>query len=155
MKQQSKHFLTGLSTFESFFHLGLRRYLVFELKVGAAAPEHLGKLNFYVNAIDDVMRRPEHGDRPTIGILLAATRDDVVVEYALRGMDTPLAVSTYTTERALPEDSRTALPSAADLADVVRTASLPSRAPDRAPTSPWASPPSPEARSVGRRSQPA
>lgn len=84
------------------------------------------------------MRRPEHGDGPTIGILLAATRDDVVVEYTVRGMDTPLAASTYTTERALPADIRTALPSAADLTDVVRTAGLPSRAPDRAPTSPWA-----------------
>ena len=72
------------------------------------------------------MRRPEHGDGPTIGILLAATRDEVVVEYALRDMDTPLAVSTYTTERALPEDIRTALPSAADLVDVVRTAARPS-----------------------------
>ncbi len=53
-----------------FFHLGLRRYIVFELKVGAAAPAHLGQLNFYVNVIDDLMRRPEHDDGPTIGILL-------------------------------------------------------------------------------------
>lgn len=113
-----------------FFHLGLRRYVVFELKVVPAAPEHLGKLNFYVNAIDDLMRRPEHGDGATIGILLAATRDDVVVEYALRGMDTPLAVSTYTTEQALPEDIRTSLPSAADLADVVRTVGRPTAVPD-------------------------
>ena len=103
-----------------FFHLGLRRYVVFELKVGAAAPEHLGQLNFYVNIVDDLMRRPEHDDGPTIGILLAATRDDVVVEYALRGYDTPLAVSTYTTTAALPEEIRTALPSVEDLAAVVR-----------------------------------
>lgn len=105
-----------------FFHLGLRRYVVFELKVGAAAPEHLGQLNFYVNVVDDLMRRPEHDDGPTIGILLAATRDDVVVEYALRGFDTPLAVSTYTTAAALPDDVREALPSVEDLAAVVRDA---------------------------------
>jgi len=84
-----------------FFHLGLRRYIVFELKVGPAAPEHLGQLNFYVNVIDDLMRRPEHDDGPTIGILLAATRNDVVVEYALRSLGTPLAVSTYRTTAAL------------------------------------------------------
>ena len=105
-----------------FFHLGLRRYIVFELKVGPAAPEHLGQLNFYVNVIDDLMRRPEHDDGPTIGILLAATRNDVVVEYALRGFGTPLAVSTYRTTAALPDDVRDALPSVEDLTDVVRHA---------------------------------
>ena len=61
-----------------FFHLGLRRYVVFELKVGRVEPEHLGKLNFYVNAVDDLLRRPEHGDGSSIGILLAADRDDIV-----------------------------------------------------------------------------
>ena len=105
-----------------FFHLGLRRYIIFELKVGPAAPEHLGQLNFYVNVIDDLMRRPEHDDGPTIGILLAATRNDVVVEYALRGFGTPLAVSTYRTTAALPDDVRDALPSVEDLTDVVRHA---------------------------------
>ncbi|MGZ4556809.1 MAG: PDDEXK nuclease domain-containing protein [Mycobacteriaceae bacterium] len=58
--------------------------MVFELKVGRVEPEHLGQLNFYVNAVDDLLRRPEHGDGSTIGILLAADRDDVVVECALR-----------------------------------------------------------------------
>jgi predicted nuclease of restriction endonuclease-like (RecB) superfamily len=105
-----------------FFHLGLRCYIVFELKVGAAAPAHLGQLNFYVNVVDDLMRRPEHDDGPTIGILLAATRNDVVVEYALRGFDTPLAVSTYRTTAALPDEVRAALPSVEDLTDVVRHA---------------------------------
>ena len=72
-----------------FFHLGLRRYIIFELKVGRAEPEHLGKLSFYVTVVDDLLRRPEHGDQATIGILLAADRDDIVVEYALRGIDNP------------------------------------------------------------------
>ena len=103
-----------------FFHLGLRRHVVFELKVGRVEPEHLGKLSFYVNAVDDLLRRPEHGDGSSIGILLAADRDDVVVEYALRGFGTPLAVSTYTTHRALPEELRPALPSPDELAQVIR-----------------------------------
>lgn len=55
--------------------------------------------------------RPEYGDGPTIGILLVTNRNDVVVEYALRGYDTPLAVSTYTTHQALPGKVRDALPS--------------------------------------------
>lgn len=103
-----------------FFHLGLRRYIVFELKVGRVEPEHLGQLNFYVNAVDDLLRRPEHGDGSTIGILLAADRDDVVVEYALRGYETSLAVSTYTTHQALPEEVRPTLPSPDELAEVIR-----------------------------------
>ena len=103
-----------------FYHLGLRRFIVFELKSVAAEPEHIGKLNFYVNVVDDLLRRPEHGDATTIGILLAADRDDVAVQYALRGLTTPLAISTYTNYRALPDDVRPALPSAADLAAVVR-----------------------------------
>ena len=103
-----------------FYHIGLRRFIVFELKSVAAQPEHIGKLNFYVNVVDDLLRRPEHGDGTTIGIVLAADRDDVAVQYALRGLTTPLAISTYTNYRALPDDVRPALPSAADLAAVVR-----------------------------------
>lgn len=103
-----------------FFHLGLRRFVVFELKAGRAQPEHVGKLNFYVSVVDDLLRRTEHGDGPTIGILLAASRNDVVVEYALQGVTTPLSVSTYTNHQALPDEVRQALPSADDLAAVVR-----------------------------------
>ena len=115
MKFRGRNFVDLL-----FFHLGLRRFVVFELKIGHAEPEHIGKLNFYVNAVDDLLRKPEHGDGTTIGILLAADRDDIVVEYALRGLDSPLAVSTYTTHRSLPADVRPALPTAADLADALR-----------------------------------
>jgi hypothetical protein len=105
----------------------------FELKIGHAEPEHIGKLNFYVNAVDDLLRKPDHGHGTTIGILLTADRDDIVVAYALRGLDSPLAVSTYTTHRSLPADVRPARPTAADLADTIRdvhhptTQTLPSR----------------------------
>ena len=101
-----------------FYHLELRRFIVFELKAVAAEPEHIGKLNFYVNVVDDRLRKEQHGDRPTVGILLAAGRDDVAVQYYLQGLTTPLAVSTY---RALPDEVRPALPSSETLADLVRT----------------------------------
>jgi predicted nuclease of restriction endonuclease-like (RecB) superfamily len=100
-----------------FYHLELRRFIVFELKAVAAEPEHIGKLNFYVNVVDAQLRKEQHGDRPTIGILLAADRDDVAVQYYLQGLTTPLAVSTY---RALPDEVRPALPSSETLADLVR-----------------------------------
>ena len=102
-----------------FYHLRLRRFIVFELKAGVAQPEHIGKLNFYVNVVDDQLRSSEHGDRPTVGILLAAGRDDVAVRYALHGLSTPLAVSTY---RALPDEVRPALPTSEELTRVVQDA---------------------------------
>ena len=55
---------------------------------------HVGKLNFYNDAVDDLLRRPEHSDGSTIGILLAADRDDVAVQYCIRGLTTPLAILT-------------------------------------------------------------
>jgi len=72
-----------------FYHLELRRFIVFELKAVAAEPEHIGKLNFYVNVVDDRLRKEQHGDGPTVGILLAAGRDDVAVQYLLAGIDHP------------------------------------------------------------------
>ena len=102
-----------------FYHLRRRRFIVFEQKAVAAQPEHIGKLNLYVNVVDDLLRDRAHGDEPTIGILLAAGRDDVAARYALHGLSTPLAVSTY---RTLPEDVRPALPSGEDLAAIVRDA---------------------------------
>ena len=110
-----------------FFHLGLRRFVIIELKIGTAEPEHLGQLAFYVNAADDLLRRPDRGDDPTIGILLVTDRDDVVVEYALRATGSPLAVSTYTAHHALPADVQTNLPTPDDLAAIVRTTRHPPR----------------------------
>lgn len=109
-----------------FYHLGLHRYIVIELKVGQPRPEHLGKLSFYVTVVDDLLRKTEHGDGATIGILLTGSRDDVVVSYALRTVDAPVAVATYTTGAALPEEIRGALPTADDLAEVVSSAVPPS-----------------------------
>lgn len=95
-----------------FFHLRLRRFVVIELKTGRATPEAIGKLGFYLRVADDQFRSAEHGDGPTIGILLTGTRDDVVVEYALQGAAGPMASVTY---QALPADVRNELPSPAAL----------------------------------------
>lgn len=91
-----------------FFHLQLRRFVVVELKTGKATPEAIGKLGFYLAVVDDQYRQEEHGDGPTIGILLTGTRDDVVVEYALGTATGPMAAVTY---QALPEPLRMQLPS--------------------------------------------
>jgi hypothetical protein len=97
-----------------FYHLHLHRYVVVELKIGRAQPEHLGKLGFYTAVVDDKVRDPQRDD-PTLGILIAAHRDEDVVQYSLRGTNQPLAVTTYNT---LPAEFRPLLPSPEDLARV-------------------------------------
>jgi predicted nuclease of restriction endonuclease-like (RecB) superfamily len=101
-----------------FYHCRLHRYVVFELKLGRFEPEYVGKLNFYVQLVDDHLRDQARDD-PTLGMLLVVGRDDVTVEVALRGVTTPLAVTEW---RRLPAKVRQALPSAEDLsATMTRT----------------------------------
>ncbi|MCX5212528.1 DUF1016 domain-containing protein [Kitasatospora sp. NBC_00240] len=97
-----------------FHHLRLHRYVVVELKIGRAQPEHLGKLGFCTAVVDDKVRDPQRDDA-TLGILIAAHRDEDAVQYSPRGTNQPLAVTTY---RTLPAELRPLLPSPEDLARV-------------------------------------
>jgi predicted nuclease of restriction endonuclease-like (RecB) superfamily len=103
-----------------FYHYRLRCFVVFELKVEAFKPEFAGKMNFYLSAIDDLLRHPE--DRPSIGIILCKDRNEVVVEYALRDSGKPMGVAQYRVSNALPEPLKNDLPSPEDLAHVVSAA---------------------------------
>jgi predicted nuclease of restriction endonuclease-like (RecB) superfamily len=99
-----------------FYHLRLRCFVVFELKVEAFRPEFAGKMNFYLSAIDDLLRHP--GDNPSIGIILCKGRNEVIVEYALRDSGKPMGVAKYQLSAALPERLRKDLPTVEDLAAV-------------------------------------
>jgi len=96
-----------------FYHLGLSCFVVIELKTTDFKPEYSGQINFYVNVIDNKLRRLH--DNPTIGIILCRSKKKFVVEYALRGMSQPISVSTYRTTGALPEEFKAQLPSIEDL----------------------------------------
>ena len=98
-----------------FYHCKLHRYVMFELKLGRFEPEYVGKLNFYVQLVDDHLRDQDRDD-PTLGMLLVVGRDDITVEVALRGINTPLAVTEW---RRLPAKVRRALPTAEDLSATV------------------------------------
>jgi predicted nuclease of restriction endonuclease-like (RecB) superfamily len=92
-----------------FYHLKLRCYVVIELKRGSFKPEYAGKMNFYCSVVDDHLR---HGDdKPTVGLILCQEHNRVLAEYALRGMDKPIGVSSFELTRALPESLQTSLPS--------------------------------------------
>ena len=92
-----------------FFHVRLRCYVVIELKRGDFKPEYAGKMNFYCNLVDDQLRHPD--DAPTIGLILCQRNNEVLAEYALRGVDKPIGVSTFELTRALPTALASVLPS--------------------------------------------
>ena len=92
-----------------FYHLRLRCYIVIELKRGAFKPEYAGKMNFYCSVVDDVLRHET--DTPTIGLILCQQQNEVIAEYALRGVDKPIGVSTFELTRALPSELESSLPS--------------------------------------------
>lgn len=92
-----------------FYHLKLRCYVVIELKAGKFRPEHLGKLSFYLAAVDAQLKHPQDG--PTIGLLLCKSKNEVVAEYALRDNNRPIGVAEYQLVESLPAELRTSLPS--------------------------------------------
>ena len=96
-----------------FYHLQLRAYVVIDLKKGKFKPEYAGKLNFYCNVVDDQLRHAT--DQPTIGLILCQTKDRVLAEYALRGIDKPIGVSSYELTRALPASLKSALPTVEEI----------------------------------------
>ncbi len=76
-----------------FFHRGLSALVAFELKVGQFKPEHMGQLNFYLEALDRDVKKPQ--ENPSIGVLLCRDKDDEVVEYALSRNLSPALVAQY------------------------------------------------------------
>lgn len=76
-----------------FYHIYLRCYVVLELKVKPFEPEFAGKLNFYVNAVNEIIRRAS--DNPTIGLLICKDMDRTEVQLAFQGITTPMGVATY------------------------------------------------------------
>ncbi|MBR1564510.1 MAG: DUF1016 family protein [Paludibacteraceae bacterium] len=80
-----------------FYHIRLRCYVVCELKAKAFEPEFAGKLNFYVNAVDDLLKAEE--DNPTIGLLICSDMNKADVQWSFRGISTPMGVATYNNVR--------------------------------------------------------
>jgi predicted nuclease of restriction endonuclease-like (RecB) superfamily len=91
-----------------FYHLRLRCYVVIELKTTDFKPEYTGKLNFYLSAVDDILRHPD--DRPSIGLIICRGRKGLVAEYALRDMSKPMGVAEHRLSHPLPEQLKGQLP---------------------------------------------
>ena len=101
-----------------FYHRFLKALVAFKLKVGPFEPEHAGKMDFYLNLLNDKERGPD--DQPSIGIILCAEKDDIEVEYALRCKLNPIGVAAYHLQSKLPAGMKGKLPTANQLAAIVR-----------------------------------
>jgi len=76
-----------------FYHVRLRCYIACEIKVKPFEPEFTGKLNYYVSAVDELVKAPD--DNPTIGLLICSDMDKTDVQWSFRGITTPMGVATY------------------------------------------------------------
>ena len=91
-----------------FYQTRLHCYVIVELKKAEFEPEHVGKLNFYIKAIDEQYR--QKNDEPTIGLLLCKSKDKVVAEYSLSDINKPMGISEYHLTNILPEELKSSLP---------------------------------------------
>ncbi len=91
-----------------FYHLELRCFVVLELKAVAFLPEFAGKMNFYLSAVDDLLKK--QFDNPTIGIILCKSGKKIDIEYALRDLNKPIGISNFALMKSIPQEFDEKLP---------------------------------------------
>jgi len=101
-----------------FYNLNLRCYIVIELKTGNFKPEYAGKLNFYLSAVDEMLKKEE--DNPSIGLLLCKNKNNIIAEYSLRDMSKPIGISEYKITNNLPAEFEKQLPSVKDIQNRIK-----------------------------------
>ena len=101
-----------------FYHIYLRRLVAIDLKMKDSEPADAGQMNFYLAALDDLVKAPE--DRPSVGIILCKGKNQVVAEYALRDINKPVGVASYRLKRELPAELAQALPAPSELEKLMR-----------------------------------
>lgn len=101
-----------------FYHIRLKCYIVIELKNTRFIPEYTGKLNFYLSAVDSLVK--EENDNPTIGILLCKDKNNFEAEFALRGITKPIGISEINFVESLPDNLKSSLPTIEELENEFR-----------------------------------
>ena len=96
-----------------FFNRKLKCVVAVELKAGTFEPEYAAKMDFYLNLLDEQVKLKD--ENPSIGIILCAEKENIVVEYALRSVGKPMGVAEYYLTRKLPDELKGRLPDAKDL----------------------------------------
>ena len=100
-----------------FYHRYLKCLVAIELKIGEFKPEFAGKMDFYLNVLNETERASD--DNPSIGIILCAEKDDVVVEFALKSKTNPIGVAEYQLKPTLPKELKGKLPTAKELGEAI------------------------------------
>ena len=95
----------------------MQAMVAIELKVGEFKPEYKGKMEFYLNVLDDTVKLPH--ENPSIGIIICKSKNRTIVEYALRNSASPIGVATYSISSELPENYKAMLPASQDIATKV------------------------------------
>lgn len=113
IKTQDKDYYVDLL----FFHRKLKCLVAIDLKIGEFEPEFAGKMNFYLNLLNAQLKLPE--ENPSIGIILCAEKDNIVVEYALSGLQNPIGVAEYLIKKRLPASLKGELPGVSELKQLV------------------------------------
>ena len=108
-----------------FYHLKLRCFVVIDLKMGSFKPEYAGKMNFYLSAVDDLLRHPD--DKPSIGLILCKAKNRIIAEYALRNTTTPMGISVFQHLEKFPEQLKGTLPTIEEIEVELEKADEPSR----------------------------
>jgi predicted nuclease of restriction endonuclease-like (RecB) superfamily len=101
-----------------FFHRKLKCLVAIDLKIGEFEPEHAGKMNFYLEVLDNSVKMPD--ENPSIGIILCSKKDDLEVEYALRIANRPMGVAEYAITHQLPKELQNNLPNPQDLKKLLK-----------------------------------
>ncbi len=101
-----------------FYHIKLRSYVVFEVKVSEFEPRDIGQVSTYVAAVDGILRG--EGDGQTIGLLICKTKDEVLAKYATAGVSLPIGISEYELSKLLPEEYKGTLPTIEEIESELR-----------------------------------
>ena len=96
-----------------FYNTKLHSYVVFELKTGEFLPEYAGKMNFYLNAVDELVKSDI--DNPSIGIILCKSKNKIIAEYSIKDLTKPIGISEYTITKNIPDNMKQNLPSVEEL----------------------------------------
>jgi len=102
-----------------FYHIKLKCYVVIELKNTKFIPEYAGKINFYLSAVDTLLKQNE--DQPSLGILLCKDKNNIEVEFALRDIGKPIGVSEFNFTEILPDELKSSLPTIEELEEELKT----------------------------------
>ena len=105
-----------------FYHIKLKCYVVIELKSTKFIPEYAGKINFYLSAIDTLLKNED--DKPTIGILLCRDKNNIEAEFALRDLNKPIGISEFQLTEIIPEDLKSSLPTIEEIENELKNSNL-------------------------------